>query len=314
MKKILLGAFALCAVALYTACEKDSQLSDLQSSSLLAVDRGGGSDTTNLCMRGDTVDVSALPQAAADQIAADYPNATIQTVVEKHDGKAYAVELSDGTILIFKADGTLIGTCDDLPFGPHHGPGHPFDGGCLGGDTVTVADLAQTAVDYIAANYPNATIQTVVSKFDGKAFAVELSDGTVLVFKADGTFVGTCPGGPGNGPGHPFDGGCLGGDTLTVADLPQAAVDYVAATYPNATIQTVVSKFDGKAFAVELSDGTVLIFKADGTFVGTCPGGPGNGPGGGHSGGHQGGGHTGNGPGGGGPGGPHGGGGPGGHH
>ena len=208
MKKIILGALALCAVALYTACEKDSQLSDFQSSSLLAVDRGGSGDSTNLCMRGDTVDVSELPQAAADQIATDYPNATIQTVVKKHHGKAYAVELSDGTILIFKADGSLIGTCDTLSSGPHHGPGdHPYDGGCLGGDTLTVADLPQAAVDYVAANYPNETIQTVVSKFDGKAFAVELSDGTVLIFKADGTFVGTCPGGPGNGPGGGHSGG-----------------------------------------------------------------------------------------------------------
>lgn len=88
-------------------------------------------------------------------------------------------------------------------------------------------------------------------------------------------------------------GGCLAGDTLTTADVPQAALDYIAANYPDLTVQTVVSKADGTVLAVELSDGVVLLFDAEGAFVKICGvrgngGGHGPGNGGGH-GGHGGG-------------------------
>jgi hypothetical protein len=293
MKQYLFGAVALLFISFFAACEKESLTGDFTpTTDLAAGDRGGGSDSTAHCMRGDTLDVASLPQAITDYLTANYPTATVVTAVSKRDGRAFAVELSDGTILIFRGNGDLLGECGNLPThpgGPHGpgGPGNP-DGGCLSGDTLTIADLPAGVTDYVSANYANTTIQTVVSKRNGLAFAVGLSDGTVLIFKADGTFVGTCPGqsgpgGPGNGPG-PNPGGCMRGDTLAITDLPAGVTDYVAANYANTTIQTVVSKRQGLAFAVELSDGTVLIFKADGTFVGTCTGngphGPGNGPGG----------------------------------
>lgn len=226
MKQYFFGALALLSIAFFAACEKDALTGDFTpTTNLAAGDRGGGSDSTAHCMRGDTVDVASLPQAITDYLAANFPTATVVTAVSKHNGRAYAVELSDGTILIFKGNGDLLGECGSLPThpgGPHgpggpsdpggpHGPGHP-GGGCLGGDTLTITDLPVGVADYVATNYANTTIQTVVSKRQGLAFAVELSDGTVLIFKADGTFVGTCPaqpgpGGPGNGPGGPHDPG-----------------------------------------------------------------------------------------------------------
>ncbi|MGI9159113.1 MAG: PepSY-like domain-containing protein [Saprospiraceae bacterium] len=226
MKQYFFGALALLSLAFFAACEKDALTGDFTpTTNLAAGDRGGGSDSTAHCMHGDTLDVASLPQAVTDYLAANYPTATVVTAVSKHNGRAYAVELSDGTTLIFKGNGDLLGECGNLPThpgGPHgpgsepggpgnpggpHGPGHP-GGGCLGGDTLTITDLPAGVADYVAANYATTTIQTVVSKRQGLAFAVELSDGTVLIFKADGTFVGTCPDqpGPGNGPHDPGNG------------------------------------------------------------------------------------------------------------
>lgn len=242
------------------------------------------------CMKGDTIDLATLPTAIVDYVAANYPDATIAVAVQKFSGK-YGVELSDGTNLIFDADGVFITLCGGGPGGPP-----PPHGGCLAGDTLAAGDLPQAATDYIAANYPDLSIQTVVVKPIG-VFAVELSDGVVLLFNPEGVFLHICGVHPGP---HPH-GGCLAGDTLTVADLPQVAQDYIADTYPDLTIQTVVVRPSGK-FAVELSDGTVLLFNSEGEFIRECSGdGPGGhgGPGGGH-GGH--GGHGGPG----GPGGPHG--------
>lgn len=239
------------------------------------------------CMRGDTIDLATLPAAVYDYVAANYPDATIAVAVQKPSGK-FGVELSDGTTMIFDAEGVFITLCGQCPGGPP-----PHHGGCMAGDTVTIAELPQAALDYVAANYPDLTIQTVVVKPIG-AFAVELSDGTILLFNPDGVFFRLCGDGPA-GPPPPHEGRCMRGDTIDLANLPQAVIDYVAATYPDLTIQTAVVKPDG-VFAVELSDGMVLLFDPEGVFIHECdndgpgghggPGGPG-GPGG-HHGGHGG--------------------------
>jgi hypothetical protein len=294
MKKIALGAFVLVSL-LIASCAKDSLNTDqLQSSNLATSLRGGGggNDMGQHCMYGDTLTVDDLSQAILDYLAAEYPGETVVTVVSKHNGALVAVELSDGTVLLFNADGEYIGECGAGGPGNHHNGNH-----CMNGDTLTVDDLPQEVIDYIAAEYPDETITTVVSKHDGQAFAVELSNGSVYLFSADGTFIGECgTGGPGHTPGNNF---CTAGDTLTVDDLPQAVLDYLAAEYPDETIVTVVSKHNGQAYAVELSNGSVYIFDADGEYLGECgtfgPGNGGPGHGGGHGGhggpGHGGGGH-----------------------
>ena len=248
------------------------------------------------CMKGDTVDIATLPVAITDYVTANYPDATISVAVVKPSGK-FGVELSDGTMLIFDADGVFLTLCGQCPGGPP-----PPHGGCMAGDTIDLTGLPQAAQDYVLATYPDLTIQTVVVKPIG-VFAVELSDGTVLLFNPEGVFLHLCGVHPGPHP-HP---GCMDGDTVTVAELPQAAQDYVSTNFPDLTIQTVVVKPNG-FFAVELSDGVILLFDAEGAFIHDCdgdgPGGGSGGNGGGHGGGH--GGHGGPGHGGPGGGGPHG--------
>ncbi|RMG87566.1 MAG: hypothetical protein D6714_02105 [Bacteroidetes bacterium] len=157
---------------------------------------------------------------------------------------------------------------------------------CMKGDTISADSLPQAALDYVAENYADQTIETAVAGFHH--FSVELSDGTVLIFDETGTFHKICGGGGNPGGGHPHGGPCMKGDSLGVSDLPASVQDYVSANYADATIEAAVTLKDGY-LGVELSDGTVLIFDETGAFVKEC------GKGGGHpGGGHPGGGHGGN--------------------
>jgi hypothetical protein len=247
----------------------------------MGTSRGGGGGVFR-CMRGDTVDVSELPQAAADYIAANYPTLTIQTVVHKAHGDrtGYAVELSDGTILLFNSEGEFHHTCGDFPgggdgdghggHGGHdgdhhgnqggdHGPNGP-QGGCTAGDSIDVATLPTAVTDYITANYGGETIANAVVKPSGK-FGVELSSGTVLLFAADGTFIKVCDGQPDGGPHHHH---C---DTqVTIDDLPQAAQDYIAANYAGETVERGCQKNNGN-YIVKLSNDVKILFDADGNML-----------------------------------------------
>ena len=221
------------------------------------------------CMRGDTVDVSELPQAAADYITATYPTATIQTVVYKAHGDrtGYAVELTDGTILLFNGAGEFVHICGEFDgdgpggHGGHHGdgPGGP-SGGCAAGDTIDAADLPQTAAGYVADNYPNDNITVVVVKPSGK-FGVELESGTVLLFTADGVFIKECDGQPNGGPHHHH---C--NLPITFDDLPPAAQDYINANYAGETVERGCVKNNGN-YIVRLSNDVKILFDANGVVL-----------------------------------------------
>ncbi|MCC6726911.1 MAG: PepSY-like domain-containing protein [Saprospiraceae bacterium] len=249
----------------------------------MGTSNGGGGGVFR-CMRGDTVDVSELPQAAADYIAANYGSLTILTVVYKsHDNHTgYAVELSDGTILLFNGDGEFVNLCGEFPgggdgnghgdhggdhdgdhgnHGGDHGPDGP-QGGCAAGDTIDVADLPTAVTDYITANYSGETINIAVVKPSGK-FGVELASGTVLLFDADGNFIKICDGQPGHGGTHQHH---CDTELTALTDLPQAAQDYIATNYPGETLDHGCVKNNGNFF-VELSNDAKILFDADGNVV-----------------------------------------------
>jgi hypothetical protein len=231
-------------------------------------DRDGGDHAGgNKCLRGDTLTIDSLPQAAVTYLTDSFPGETIQTVVGKKGGK-FAVELANGTVLIFDAEGNFLKECGSGsgPSGPHgpHGPHNPHGpgngGGCIQGDTIDASNLPQAAVDYITGKYANETIQTVVVKASGK-FAVELSNGEVLLFDAEGNFLKECGGH--NGPGH--NGPGLN-TPVTFDQLPQAAQDYITAKYPGAAVEKAVQKANGN-FMVLLDNHAKLLFDADGNVL-----------------------------------------------
>lgn len=232
---------------------------------------------TSKCIEGDTVTTADLPQAAIDYVAANYPNASIATVVIKPNGH-FGVELSDGTVLLFDTEGAFIKECGcDGQGGPHgggpgghHGGGHhgggphgggpagPQGGACIHGDTISLDSLPAAIFDYVSANYGDTvTISVAVRKPHG-FYAVALSNEEVLIFKDDGTFVKECDGHEG---GHHH-----GGTLITPDQLPQAALDYIAANYPDATIEKAVQTYHGKYF-VELSGDIKIVFDEDGNVL-----------------------------------------------
>ena len=236
------------------------------------------------CMKGDTVTVDDLPADAVNYIGTAYAGLTIEIVVAKPMG-GFAVELSDGTILLFNAAGEYFKLCGehdgdgDGPHsgghGPHGGGGghHQFgggpgghggpngpSGGCIAGDTIEVTDLPTLAQSYIAANYAGIDIVVVVVKGSGK-FGVEFANGVVALFNEDGEFIKECDGTPPGGPGH-HD--CE--NTITLTDLPTAAQDYIAAEYPDVEFKKGCLKFNGN-FIVKLTNDVKILFDPDGNVL-----------------------------------------------
>ena len=123
-------------------------------------------------------------------------------------------------------------------------------------NSINVATLPQTILDYIAANYPNETI--VASEIeDNGNYEVNLSNNVELIFDANGTFLGIDDDSNDN----------YGDSYINPADLPQVILDYVATNYPNNFIDEAELENNGN-YEVELNDDTVLIFDADGNFLG----------------------------------------------
>lgn len=235
------------------------------------------------CMHGDTVDVSELPQAALDYITANYAGIDIETVVQKTRGDrtGYAVELVDGTILLFRGQGAFVTLCGDFDGdgdGHGDGPGHgghghgdgPHGGGgpdggphggCAAGDTIETEDLPALAQQFINDTYSGVDITVVVVKPSGK-YGVELANGIVLLFNADGTFIKECDGQPDGGPHHHH----CNAPVTDLSDLPQPAQDYITDTYPGETIARGCVKNNGN-YIVKLSGGAKILFDADGNVL-----------------------------------------------
>lgn len=291
MKKLFWGLCITSLVGLFAACEKLNDL-NIQENALVSQIADASSKLT--------IATSELPTAIGEFIHENYAPLGVQAAY-KVEGKGFEVGLDNDVFLYFNAGNSFLGHFSG-PGGPggHGGPfghgGPANNGGCLHGENVEVATLPSAIADYVAANAPDATITAAVVKPSGN-YAVELSDGSILFFDAAGSYIAAC-GEWGGGPGGPVGPGCdslhmdhdslgwqtdcLTGDAVDVTALPPAIADSIAANAPEGiTIASAVVKPNGN-YAVELSNGAVLIFDAEGNFEHPC-GGPG-GPGGGHGG------------------------------
>ena len=136
------------------------------------------------------------------------------------------------------------------------------DSGIPGLSSVENTTLEETsdypaAIDtYIAANYPNATIDEVELE-DGN-YEVELSDGTELLFDKDGNFIKVLDDDEEEEEEEE--------EGTEVTDYPAAIDTYVGTNYPNSSIEEVLLMDDG-TYIVELDDDTELRFDADGNFI-----------------------------------------------
>src|SRR5690606_37964825 len=129
MKNKLLLLFFAATTAFIISCEKDTFLSETSELGNIAtrtsdtgseeVLTGGGGGLRPDCRRGRQIDPARLPQAIHDDIAANHAGVDIRGAVIR-DGRVrtFAVALTDGTVLIFSANGRFLSECDFTPRTP----------------------------------------------------------------------------------------------------------------------------------------------------------------------------------------------------
>lgn len=244
MKKSILVLLALAVVGFMTSCEKsleeDFNVSDIQS----------GSITNN--SSDDSLEV--IPPAIQTYIDTNYPGLIIVKAEVETDpanpAVAFEVELNDGTDVYFDIDGNFL--FDEAPSGSGGGGGGS-------GTNIPIASLPTIITDYVTLNYPDAII-TEAKVQDNGVYKVELNNGLELYFDASGNFLA-------------LD---TDDDNISIASLPAAITNYVAANYPDAVIIEAEIEDDG-LYEVELNNGLELYFDASGNFLfedndddGTC--------------------------------------------
>jgi hypothetical protein len=122
--------------------------------------------------------------------------------------------------------------------------------------SVKTASLPQATLDYISTNYPDITVKKSEVEDNGN-FEVKLNNGVELIFDADGAFLGVDDDGENN-----FD------DThLNISELPQILLDFIDTNYPNESIDEAELENNGN-YEIELGNDVILIFDADGKFLG----------------------------------------------
>lgn len=123
---------------------------------------------------------------------------------------------------------------------------------------VKVGDLPMAILDFVTREFPERTIDEAEEEDNGN-FEVELSDGTELIFDASGNFLGIDDDSEENGD---FDDSDVDIETL----LP-AILEYIEMNYPEMDIEEA-SIENNDQYEVTLNDDIVLIFDANGGFLG----------------------------------------------
>jgi len=170
--------------------------------------------------------ISSLPASIQNYVTANYPSAQIVWAEKDDDG--FDVYLSNGYELEFTLGGVFISAeLEDIPVNP--------------------TELPVAILSYIQQNYPAASITKV--ELSGNVYEVYLNNGIELYFNQNGEFLG-------------FQMDDL---IISINELPQAILDYVAVNYPNQTI--VKAEIDDNRYEVELNNEIELYFDLNGNFL-----------------------------------------------
>jgi hypothetical protein len=134
---------------------------------------------------------------------------------------------------------------------------NPLNSTALRADSsIKTATLPQAILDYISTNYPDITVKKSEIE-DNENYEVKLNNGVELIFDGEGAFLGVDDDGENN-----FD------DThLNISELPQILLDFIATNYPNEIIDEAELENNGN-YEIELENEAILIFEADGNFLG----------------------------------------------
>tara|TARA_R110001592_G_scaffold55024_2_gene168460 strand:- start:1419 stop:2234 length:816 start_codon:yes stop_codon:yes gene_type:complete len=235
---------ALCAITI-VSCSKNSE--DVLNDS-----------TVGIALKADAkVRVGDLPVEILDFVAREYPELTINKAEEEDNGN-FEVELSNGTELIFDANGSFLGIDDDSQ-----------ENGDFDDSEIAKEDLLQVILDYIELNYPGVGIDEAELEHNNQ-YEVELNNDTILIFNMDGDFqgVGVDENDQDNDGNYDWEdeNGNDDGDSIDIAQLPEIALLYLQENYPNLTI--VYAEIEGEGdFEVTMSNGLEVYFDAEGNFL-----------------------------------------------
>tara|TARA_R110002074_G_C12557018_1_gene667227 strand:+ start:675 stop:1490 length:816 start_codon:yes stop_codon:yes gene_type:complete len=235
---------ALCAITI-VSCSKNSE--DVLNDS-----------TVGIALKADAkVRVGDLPVEILDFVAREYPELTINKAEEEDNGN-FEVELSNGTELIFDANGSFLGIDDDSQ-----------ENGDFDDSEIAKEDLLQVILDYIELNYPGVGIDEAELEHNNQ-YEVELNNDTILIFNMDGDFqgVGVDENDQDNDGNYDWEdeNGNDDGDSIDLAQLPEIALLYLQENYPNLTI--VYAEIEGEGdFEVTMSNGLEVYFDAEGNFL-----------------------------------------------
>ncbi len=245
MKTIQKMSLVVLSVLTVVSCSKDNQ------DPLEALPVG-------VALKADAkVKVGDLPVAILEFVAREYPDLTIDEAEEEDNGN-FEVELSDGTELIFDANGTFLGIDDDSE-----------ENGDYDDSDIAVADLLPAILEYIELNYPGIGIDEAELEHN-EQYEVTLNDDTVLIFNTNGEFLGVGvdendQDGDGDYDWEEEDGHD-DGDTIDPSQLPELALAYLAETYPDLTIVHAEIEDEGD-YEVTMSNGLEVYFDSEGNFL-----------------------------------------------
>lgn len=124
--------------------------------------------------------------------------------------------------------------------------------------TLNLTEITAQIREYITTEFAGYSIQSASSYQDAansEYIELVMNNNGVLLFTGQGSFI--CG-----------DDSFLYGeeeDYIAIEDLPQAITDYIAANYPNDTIDK--ASFEDNEYEVELTSGTELYFDENGNFL-----------------------------------------------
>lgn len=182
--------------------------------------------------RFQNVATTELPDRVLNHALATFPGSSVLSAGQ-NSTMGYELRLNNAWELYYNVSGDFVhkqynDNDDDRP--------------------IPISSLPQNVRDYIATNYPNATI--LWAEVDDNEYEVTLSDGTELYFDLRGRFIKAE----------------LDDVPVNPADLPANILSYIQANFPNA--QILQAERDDDYYEVYLNNGIELYFSLTGNFIG----------------------------------------------
>ncbi len=246
MKNFFLIALAFISLSLITSCNKDTD--EITDDALLE----------EIASSSEKIDVEPdeLPAAALEVIEIEYFDTYIERAARVND-KGYEIELGNSDRLYCDGNGRMLSPRGHVRGRPHR------PGPCVPGRPIAVDSLPAVILEYVEANFDNATIRRAKVRGDRYIVLVTGPAGhrkAIVVFALNGDVIEST---------HVFHHCRDWGTPIDVEDLSGDIVDYITTNYPDAEIKKAVEARNGFIIVGIFVDGgrKIVVFDADGNFL-----------------------------------------------